>query len=330
MAAVDIVIPFFQREAGILSGAIRSVLDQSYPDWRLVIVDDGSPSPVDRDLERFTDDERTRVQVVRKANGGVSSARNAGLDAVSQDARFVAFLDSDDAWDPHHLDRAVAALSTDGVDMFWGAVSGDHFDEDYALASAMVEPHNQAPLEGVEDGFRIDRFSAVLCGPWWRHMHLSCLVIAANVARQTRFRKGMNLGEDFAFLIDAAAHVRAAAASDAPAMARGTGDNLWHGMAFEDVRLAREKLITMGLYKDLKRNPALTDHERALIDARLEKRRIQFYWNQVERLKKHKRLDWSLWRGWLGRDPALLATALRIAMKREPNPARYVIPLEEA
>jgi len=330
MSQCDIIIPFYQRTPGILSQAIASVMAQTHGDWRLIIVDDGSPSPVEADLAGLTDFQRTRIAVVKKANGGVSSARNAGLDAVSDKAQLVAFLDSDDVWDEGHLARCVRALAKPGIDVFWAAVSGDAFSEDYAPVTRVLNRDEYEPLLDMPQSYWVRDLRRVLCGPWWRHMHLSCTAITATLAREVRFREDLRLSEDFAFLMACAQKAEGAIASEAPGMARGTGDNLWHGMAFADRRLALEKYTMMTLYKALRSDPELAPEWRRVLDARIEGRRQQFYWNQVHRLKGLKPPSLGLWVRWILRDPAILRTTLGRLLKRAPRQSRYVIPLEEA
>ncbi|MEM7767264.1 MAG: glycosyltransferase family A protein [Pseudomonadota bacterium] len=330
MSVCDIIIPFYQRRPGILANAVASVFAQTHEHWRLIIVDDGSPSPVEDDLSGLTDYQRTRLRIVKKPNGGVSSARNAGLDAVSDQARIVAFLDSDDIWDPGHLARCATALSKPGIDLFWAAVSGDEFSEDYVPVSSVLNRGESEPLLGMPQAYWVRDLRPVLCGPWWRHMHLSCTAITASLAQKVRFRETLRLSEDFAFLMDCAQIAEGAVASDAPGMARGTGDNIWHGMAFDDARLALEKYTMMTLYKSLQRDQALAPEARKILDARIEGRRQQFFWNQVHRLKGRKAPTVGLWMKWIARDPAILRTAFGRLLKQAPRQSRYVIPLEDA
>lgn len=103
---ISIVMPVFNRQESVV-GAIRSVLDQSFTDWELVIVDDGSTDgTVDAVLETVREDPRVRL--LQQANAGVSAARNAALAACR--GEFVAFLDSDNAWRPHFLAVMLTAL----------------------------------------------------------------------------------------------------------------------------------------------------------------------------------------------------------------------------
>lgn len=96
--AVSIVIPVYNR-ADLVVRAIRSVLNQTLVDFEIVVVDDGSTDNTATAVESIDD---KRIRLVRKSNGGVSSARNTGI----QNARseLIAFLDSDDEWDSAFLE----------------------------------------------------------------------------------------------------------------------------------------------------------------------------------------------------------------------------------
>lgn len=93
----SVVIPVFNR-AGVLRGALESVLAQSEQDFEVIVVDDGSSDDPRGVVESLHD---PRLRFVRQANGGGGSARNRGIDLAR--GRFVAFLDSDDVFLPHHL-----------------------------------------------------------------------------------------------------------------------------------------------------------------------------------------------------------------------------------
>lgn len=93
----SIIIPLYNKEVSIIS-AIQSVLDQTYDNFELIVVNDGS---TDKSRERITGITDTRIRIIDKENGGVSSARNRGIN----EARFewITFLDGDDRWDKNYL-----------------------------------------------------------------------------------------------------------------------------------------------------------------------------------------------------------------------------------
>jgi glycosyltransferase involved in cell wall biosynthesis len=89
---VGIVTPAW-NVARWIDGTIRSVLEQTHADWRMVVVDDGSTDATAALVGRVAD---PRVTLLRQANAGVSAARNAGLAALDPGADAVLFLDADD------------------------------------------------------------------------------------------------------------------------------------------------------------------------------------------------------------------------------------------
>lgn len=94
-----IIIPLFNKE-NFISRAVNSVLCQEYKDFELIIVNDGSTDKSLRVVSRIKD---SRIKIVNKTNGGVSSARNAGVDIAANE--WICFLDADDYWFPNHLEE---------------------------------------------------------------------------------------------------------------------------------------------------------------------------------------------------------------------------------
>ncbi len=101
--AVSVVIPVYNG-ARCVRRAIDSVLAQTCRDFELIVVNDGSTDETAEVLAGLGD----RIRVVNKANGGLSSARNAGIGAANGD--YVAFLDADDWWLPRKLERQMEWL----------------------------------------------------------------------------------------------------------------------------------------------------------------------------------------------------------------------------
>jgi glycosyltransferase involved in cell wall biosynthesis len=104
---VSVVIPSYNR-AHCVCRAVDSVLGQTHPHVEAIVVDDGSKDGTD-ELVRRTYAGDPRVRVIRKPNGGVSSARNEGMRAAR--GEFVALLDSDDAYLPWKLEVQLACLA---------------------------------------------------------------------------------------------------------------------------------------------------------------------------------------------------------------------------
>ena len=101
---VSAIIPNYNY-AQYVGEAIDSVLDQTYPNIEVVVVDDGSSDGSREILEGYGD----RIKVILQENQGVSAARNNGVKA--SEGRYLAFLDADDAWLPTKIQKQVDALN---------------------------------------------------------------------------------------------------------------------------------------------------------------------------------------------------------------------------
>ena len=116
---IGIVIPFYQKETGLLRRAIASVASQQGErDWHIYVVDDGSPVPAEDEIRDFPSDLTRRIQVLSQKNAGPGAARNFALDAMPANIPAVAFLDSDDIWCPQHLDNVRTSLAA-GADFYF-------------------------------------------------------------------------------------------------------------------------------------------------------------------------------------------------------------------
>jgi glycosyltransferase involved in cell wall biosynthesis len=105
---VSVIIPTYGRDEDLPS-AIQSVFDQQYERVELLVVDDGSPTPVATTLpERLLSDERTTV-IRHERNKGANVARNTGIRTANGD--YIAFLDDDDRWDETKLRKQVDTFS---------------------------------------------------------------------------------------------------------------------------------------------------------------------------------------------------------------------------
>jgi len=103
MPRVSAIIPTYNRKAFVLE-AVDSVLTQTYGDYELIVVDDGSTDGTGEALKRYGG----RVRYAYQQNQGVSLARNRGLEIAH--GEFIAFLDSDDLWLPKKLEIQVAFM----------------------------------------------------------------------------------------------------------------------------------------------------------------------------------------------------------------------------
>ncbi len=113
MPYVSIIMPVYNAER-TCGRAIESVLGQTYRDFELIIIDDGSSDNSFEICSEFMDRDE-RIRLLHKENGGVSSARNMGLEASV--GKYAAFIDSDDAYDSLYLEKMVSAAAAADADI---------------------------------------------------------------------------------------------------------------------------------------------------------------------------------------------------------------------
>ncbi len=117
--AASIILPTYNR-AKFLPQAFASIRSQTFTDWELIVVDDGSTDETRQLVADLTKTISGPVRYHYQANQGAYGARNTGLDMVK--GSYVAFYDSDDSWLPHHLADCVTALEANAdIDWAYGA-----------------------------------------------------------------------------------------------------------------------------------------------------------------------------------------------------------------
>ena len=100
---VSIIMPSYNT-ASYIAESIQSVIDQTYKEWELIIVDDCSTDNTDEVVKQFSDDSRIRY-LKNEKNSGAAVSRNKALKEAN--GRWIAFLDSDDLWLPEKLEKQI-------------------------------------------------------------------------------------------------------------------------------------------------------------------------------------------------------------------------------
>lgn len=113
---VSIIVPIYNVEVYIRE-CIDSILAQTYPDFELILVDDGSPDDCGRICDEYAESDR-RIIVIHKKNGGLTSARNAGLSKAS--GEWIMHVDGDDWVEPDMLESLIEAARVTGADLVFG------------------------------------------------------------------------------------------------------------------------------------------------------------------------------------------------------------------
>jgi glycosyltransferase involved in cell wall biosynthesis len=107
---VSALIPAYNA-GRYLPHAIGSIIAQTYTDWEIVVVDDGSRDNTRSVVEAYQPRLKDKLQYIRQSNQGISAARNAGIRSARSE--FIALLDADDIWLPHRLQRGIQVFDAD-------------------------------------------------------------------------------------------------------------------------------------------------------------------------------------------------------------------------
>ena len=142
---ISIIIPVYNVQA-YLDECVCSVVEQSYRDLEIILVDDGSTDNSSGMCDGWAEKDR-RIRVVHKPNGGLSSARNAGLDVAKGD--YIAFVDSDDFIAPSMYADLLAVCEKNPDADIIGCGIAQFSDKDYSVVSPFLGLYNQkfTPLE---------------------------------------------------------------------------------------------------------------------------------------------------------------------------------------
>lgn len=169
---ISVVVPVYNVEK-YLAECVDSILNQTYKDIELILVDDGSTDGSPRICDNYAEDDK-RVKVIHKSNGGLSSARNAGIKNISGD--YVLFIDSDDFWsDNNSLNEIAEILSRKKYDVVCFG-----YKEYYEKTGIYREPINVEgiSLEGLDfnDSLKVLLKNGIYISSAWNKVIKSTLI----------------------------------------------------------------------------------------------------------------------------------------------------------
>ena len=142
MDLVSVIIPAYEVEQ-YLDRCVRSVVSQSYPHLEIILVDDGGTDRCPAMCDAWANKD-SRIQVIHKPNGGLSSARNAGLDVAT--GEFIAFVDSDDYVGPDYIATMIDAAQKNHADFVMCSVFHEDADGNAVEQTAPVHRKEYAPI----------------------------------------------------------------------------------------------------------------------------------------------------------------------------------------
>lgn len=235
---LSVVIPYFQRQPGLLRGAVASIAGQHLP-WptqvEVLIVDDASPHPAEADIDGMARPDWLRLRILRQANAGPATARNRGLDHLDPHSRYVAFLDSDDRWAPMHVATALAALEQ-GHDFYFCDSAMPEPDCPGATlfgALALLRNGPEAIAERLADlpgAFRLPPSAARAAITREYLCQTSAVVLRRSLLGERRFAQELRYaGEDWLMWVDLIHAARGVCFAMQANSLRGEGINLYRG-----------------------------------------------------------------------------------------------------
>lgn len=145
---LSIIVPVYKTKKYI-DKCVTSLTAQTYRDIEIILVDDGSPDECPKMCDEWAKKD-ARIKVVHRENGGLSAARNSGLEAARGD--YIAFIDSDDYIDENMFSKLMNAVSLNGADIAQCAyIKVGESEEDEALARVNAEKSEEILVFNAQD-----------------------------------------------------------------------------------------------------------------------------------------------------------------------------------
>lgn len=182
MPRFSIIIPTYNRADSVLH-TLESCFTQSFSDFEIVVVDDGSTDQTVDVLQSITD---PRLVIETQANAGPAAARNTGMQKATGD--YLAFLDSDDVWYPDFLACADAMLQDNPNQVLYGQIIVDR-----GVGRYWVKPDRAiAPGESIYDYLYVDGM----------FIQTSTIVMPSHLKNTVRWDENVTFGDNDQFAID--------------------------------------------------------------------------------------------------------------------------------
>lgn len=184
---LSIIVPIYNVES-YLKKCIESILAQTYKEFELILVDDGSPDNCGKICDEYAKQDN-RIKVIHKKNGGLSSARNAGLDKAT--GEYISFIDGDDFIEKNMYERMLQYLNKYKADIVICEVN-DVDEEDNILDKKVRYTSKEAELMDATEAMR-----RYLMGEWtasWDKLY------KRELFNEIRFPEG-KINEDVAIML---------------------------------------------------------------------------------------------------------------------------------
>lgn len=204
---ISIIIPVYKAET-FFDECVSSILAQSYGDFELILVDDGSPDKCPELCDKWAATD-SRIKVIHKPNGGVSSARNSGLEIASGD--YICFVDSDDTLPENGLHILMKSIEQRNVEVVFGAFQFQYGDRLLPHASRL--PEGKYQFKDVLKNFIDDgTLSGFLLGSTCAALYKREIILKNHL----RFVEGLKNNEDGLFNFELALFANSFAVINTP------------------------------------------------------------------------------------------------------------------
>lgn len=198
MEKISVIIPVYNVE-GYVEKCADSLFKQTYRNLELIFINDGSKDSSGELCHKIADnntDEDIKVVVIDKENGGVSSARNCGLDVAN--GEYIMYVDPDDYCEPEYVEKLYCAIKDNGADMAECSYYVDYTPENI---KSTVLPFSENIITDVYGALFYDKATG---GMNKLPAYLWLGIFKANVIRENsiRFDQNIKYGEDFLFFVE--------------------------------------------------------------------------------------------------------------------------------
>ena len=146
---VSVIIPLYNRE-NTIRRAVDSILNQTYTNIEVLVVDDGSIDHSVQMLDKYIDDDRVKV-FCQKQNRGANAARNRGIREAK--GEYIAFHDSDDAWVPDKLEKQLKCMETENYDVCFSSFKRFFTNSSQIVPDISVHDEYSADIYDPGDSF---------------------------------------------------------------------------------------------------------------------------------------------------------------------------------
>ena len=314
---ITVVIPFYQKKPGLLYKSLKSVADQTIKSpIHVIIVDDESPVSAEKELENLSDYPKEKITLIKQKNGGAGSARNTALDAVPENTQFVAFLDSDDTWLPHHLETALNALQK-GYDAYFSDWWSFNFPETTNFKRIKtLKPENHQKVEGIENVYLLGMTPIEhILSDGGGLIQTSTVVYNFKKYPDLRFREEFFNGQDFFFWMDLGELGAEFIFSTELGCRNGEGINIYQGSGWGSEHSLRRIRNELFVWTSTEKFYSLSDKLTQLNRQTIYNLQENFIRDIIHRIRHRKKIDFKLFKDIIYMTPSSLFLFVTVPIK---------------